>query len=132
MGRVTPEPNGATRIGKSFVGFNVKRVAAGCVGSYCFHMMECRRENLPMEHLDTSSKKYVDLQAHLIRTEKRLLKERGFICHVYLSKHRAKQTNMNEMWLKSIAIAKFGKIKGGKGKFGCKRKLEKYCEPTNG
>ncbi|XP_022860517.1 cyclin-L1-1-like isoform X2 [Olea europaea var. sylvestris] len=41
-----------------------------------FYRMECRRENLPIEHLDTYSK------ADLIRTERHLLKEMGFICHV--------------------------------------------------
>lgn len=44
--------------------------------------MEYKRENLPVEHLDTSSKKYIDLKADLIRTERHLLKEMGFICHV--------------------------------------------------
>ncbi|XP_015061966.1 cyclin-L1-1 isoform X1 [Solanum pennellii] len=82
---------------KSFARFNVKRVAASCVWLaskleesprkarqvlVVFHRMECRRENLPIEHLDTSSKKYVDLKADLIRTERHLLKEMGFICHV--------------------------------------------------
>ncbi|KAJ8529445.1 hypothetical protein K7X08_036280 [Anisodus acutangulus] len=82
---------------KSFVRFNVKRVAASCVWLaskleenprkarqvlIVFHRMECRRENLPIEHLDTSSKKYIDLKADLIRTERHLLKEMGFICHV--------------------------------------------------
>ncbi|XP_011093757.2 cyclin-L1-1 [Sesamum indicum] len=82
---------------KSFARFNVKRVAASCVWLaskleesprkarqvlIVFHRMECRRENLPVEHLDTSSKKYVDLKADLIRTERHLLKEMGFICHV--------------------------------------------------
>ncbi|KAL2492927.1 Cyclin-L1-1 [Abeliophyllum distichum] len=82
---------------KSFARFNVKRVAASCVWLaskleesprkarqvlIVFHRMECRRENLPIEHLDTSSKKYVDLKADLIRTERHLLKEMGFICHV--------------------------------------------------
>ncbi|KAL7136780.1 hypothetical protein ABFS83_10G053600 [Erythranthe nasuta] len=82
---------------KSFVRFNVKRVAASCVWLaskleesprkarqvlIVFHRMECRRENLPIEHLDTFSKKYVDLKGDLIRTERHLLKEMGFICHV--------------------------------------------------
>ncbi|XP_047250585.1 cyclin-L1-1 isoform X2 [Capsicum annuum] len=82
---------------KSFARFNVKRVAASCVWLaskleesprkarqvlIVFHRMECRRENLPIEHLDTSSKKYIDLKADLIRTERHLLKEMGFICHV--------------------------------------------------
>ncbi|XP_022859897.1 cyclin-L1-1-like isoform X3 [Olea europaea var. sylvestris] len=74
-----------------------QRVAASCVwlaskleGSprkarqvlIVFHRMECRRENLPIEHVDTYSKKYVDLKADLIRTERHLFKEMGFICHV--------------------------------------------------
>ncbi|XP_019150841.1 PREDICTED: cyclin-L1-1-like [Ipomoea nil] len=82
---------------KSFARFNVKRVAASCVWlasklEECprkarqvlivFHRMECRRENLPTEHLDISGQKYVDLKADLIRTERHLLKEMGFICHV--------------------------------------------------
>ncbi|KAK6120401.1 hypothetical protein DH2020_045881 [Rehmannia glutinosa] len=82
---------------KSFARFNVKRIAASCVWLaskleesprkarqvlIVFHRMECRRENLPIEHLDTSSKRYVDLKADLIRSERHLLKEMGFICHV--------------------------------------------------
>ncbi|KAL3644353.1 Cyclin-L1-1 [Castilleja foliolosa] len=82
---------------KSFARFNVKRVAASCVWLaskleesprkarqvlIVFHRMECRRENLPIEHLDTSSKRYVDLKAELTRTERHLLKEMAFICHV--------------------------------------------------
>ncbi|KAL2524973.1 Cyclin-L1-1 [Abeliophyllum distichum] len=81
---------------KSFARFNVKRVAASCVWLaskleesprkarqvlIVFHRMECRRENLPIEHLDTSSKKYLDLKADLITTERHLLKEMYFICH---------------------------------------------------
>ncbi|PIA40349.1 hypothetical protein AQUCO_02500205v1 [Aquilegia coerulea] len=82
---------------KSFARFNVKRVAASCVwlaskleesprkGRHVimvFHRMECRRENLPIEHLDHFSKKYTDLKNDLNRTERHLLKEMGFICHV--------------------------------------------------
>ncbi|KAM7472736.1 hypothetical protein LguiA_010919 [Lonicera macranthoides] len=82
---------------KSFGRFNVKRVAASCVWLASkleesprkarhvlnvFHRMECRRENLPIEHLDSYSKKYSDLKMDLIRTERHLLKEMGFICHV--------------------------------------------------
>lgn len=82
---------------KSFARFNVKRVAASCVWLaskleesprkarqivLVFHRMECRRENLPLEFFDTSSKKYADLKQDLIRTERHLLKEMGFICHV--------------------------------------------------
>lgn len=82
---------------KSFARFNVKRVAASCVWLaskleesprkarhvlIVFHRMECRRENLPIEHLDLSSKKYSMLKNDLNRTERHLLKEMGFICHV--------------------------------------------------
>ncbi|KAK4493032.1 hypothetical protein RD792_018152, partial [Penstemon davidsonii] len=82
---------------KSFARFNVKRVAASCVWLaskleesprktrqvlIVFHRMECRRENLPIEQWDTFSKKYKDLKEDLIRTERHLLKEMGFICHV--------------------------------------------------
>ncbi|XP_057961067.1 cyclin-L1-1 isoform X2 [Malania oleifera] len=82
---------------KSFARFNVKRIAASCVWLaskleesprkarqvlIVFHRMECRRENLPIEHLDPFSKKYSELKADLIRTERHLLKEMGFICHV--------------------------------------------------
>ncbi|XP_071710899.1 cyclin-L1-1 [Rutidosis leptorrhynchoides] len=82
---------------KSFVRFNVKRVAASCVWLASkleenprrarhvlnvFHRMECRRENLPIEHLDAFSKKYSELKNDLIRSERHLLKEMGFICHV--------------------------------------------------
>ncbi|XP_020114061.1 cyclin-L1-1 isoform X2 [Ananas comosus] len=82
---------------KSFARFSVKRVAASCVWLaskleesprkakhviIVFHRMECRRENLPIDHLDVFSKKYSDLKNDLIRTERHLLKEMGFICHV--------------------------------------------------
>lgn len=82
---------------KSFVRFNVKRVAASCVWLASkleenprrarhvlnvFHRMECRRENLPIEHLDAFSKKYTELKMELIRSERHLLKEMAFICHV--------------------------------------------------
>ncbi|KAI3865284.1 hypothetical protein MKX03_037262 [Papaver bracteatum] len=82
---------------KSFAKFNVKRVAASCVWLaskleesprrakhvlIVFHRMECRRENLPIEHLDIFSKKYTDLKMDLVRTERHLLKEMAFICHV--------------------------------------------------
>lgn len=82
---------------KSFARFDVKRVAASCVWLaskleesprkarqvlIVFHRMECRRENLPIEHLDLYSKKYSELKMDLIRTERHLLKEMGFICHV--------------------------------------------------
>ncbi|GAB4855484.1 Cyclin-L1-1 [Ancistrocladus abbreviatus] len=82
---------------KSFAHFDVKRVAASCVWLaskledsprkarqvlIVFHRMECRRENLPVEHLELFSKKYSELKMDLIRTERHLLKEMGFICHV--------------------------------------------------
>ncbi|KAI3751545.1 hypothetical protein L2E82_22633 [Cichorium intybus] len=82
---------------KSFVRFNVKRIAASCVWLASkleenprrarhvlnvFHRMECRRENLPIEHLDAFSKKYTELKMDLIRSERHLLKEMAFICHV--------------------------------------------------
>ncbi|XP_077218070.1 cyclin-L1-1-like isoform X2 [Tasmannia lanceolata] len=82
---------------KSFARFNVKRVAASCVWLaskleesprkakhilIVFHRMECRRENLPLEHLDPFSKKYAEVKMDLNRTERHLLKEMGFICHV--------------------------------------------------
>ncbi|CAJ2650660.1 cyclin-L1-1 isoform X3 [Trifolium pratense] len=82
---------------KSFARFNVKKVAASCVWLaskleentrkarqvlIIFHRMECRRENLPIDHLDLYSKKYADLKMELSRTERHILKEMGFICHV--------------------------------------------------
>lgn len=82
---------------KSFTRFSVKRVAASCVWLaskleesprrakqviLVFHRMESRRENLPVEHLDLFSKKYQELKNDLVRTERHLLKEMGFICHV--------------------------------------------------
>ncbi|KAG5584121.1 hypothetical protein H5410_044555 [Solanum commersonii] len=53
---------------KSFARFNVNSVAASCVwlaskleeSREKQGRMECRRENLPIEHLDTSLKKYID------------------------------------------------------------------------
>ncbi|KAK4771604.1 hypothetical protein SAY87_032136 [Trapa incisa] len=82
---------------KSFMKFHVKKVAASCVWLaskleesprkarqvlIIFHRMECRRENLPIEHLDIGSKKYAELKMELSRTERHILKEMGFICHV--------------------------------------------------
>ncbi|XP_076921363.1 cyclin-L1-1-like [Bidens hawaiensis] len=82
---------------KSFVKFNVKRIAAGCVllaskleesprrARYILNVlyrMECRRENLPIEHLEAFSQKYSELKMDLIRSERHLLRELGFICHV--------------------------------------------------
>ncbi|XP_050210802.1 cyclin-L1-1 [Mercurialis annua] len=82
---------------KSFARFNVKKVAASCVWLACkleenprksrqviivFHRMECRRENLPIEFLDLNSKKFAELKVELSKTERHILKEMGFICHV--------------------------------------------------
>ncbi|CAI0442838.1 unnamed protein product [Linum tenue] len=82
---------------KSFAKFNVKKVAAGSVWLaskleesprrarqviMVFHRMECRRENLPIEFLDINSKKYAELKVELSRTERHILKEMGFVCHV--------------------------------------------------
>ncbi|CAN1237778.1 CYCL1-1 [Linum grandiflorum] len=82
---------------KSLAKFNVKKVAAGCVWLaskleesprrarhviIVFHRMECRRENLPIEFLDMSSKKFAELKVELSRTERHILKEMGFVCHV--------------------------------------------------
>ncbi|CAM8941686.1 unnamed protein product [Rhodiola kirilowii] len=84
---------------KSFARFNVKSVAASSVWLaskleenprkarhvlLVFHRMECRRENLPVQHIDHpfSKKKYLELKNDLNRTERHLLKEMGFVCHV--------------------------------------------------
>uniref|UniRef100_A0A0D6QWI6 Cyclin-L1-1 n=1 Tax=Araucaria cunninghamii TaxID=56994 RepID=A0A0D6QWI6_ARACU len=82
---------------KSLARFNVKRVAASCVWLAAkleesprriqqilnvFHRMECRRENLSLEILEPHSKKNSELKMDLNRTERHLLKEMGFICHV--------------------------------------------------
>ncbi|KAJ4894674.1 Cyclin-L1-1 [Raphanus sativus] len=82
---------------KSLAKFDVKIVAASCVWLaskleenpkkarqviIVFHRMECRRENLPIEHLDLFSKKYSELKVELSRTERHILKEMGFVCHV--------------------------------------------------
>ncbi|XP_012466804.1 cyclin-L1-1 isoform X2 [Gossypium raimondii] len=82
---------------KSFARFDVKIVAASSLWLaskleesprrarqviIVFHRMECRRENLPIEHLDLYSKKFSDLKAELSRTERHILKEMGFVCHV--------------------------------------------------
>eukprot|EP00249_Psilotum_nudum_P024635 c29246_g1_i1 orf=3982-4536(-) len=107
---------------KSFARFNVKRVAASCVWLAAkleessrkiqhvlnvFHRMECRREKRPLESLDPLSKKYEDLKIDLIRTERHLLKEMGFICHVehphkfiinYLTQLEAPPELMQEAW----------------------------------
>ncbi|KAF9676719.1 hypothetical protein SADUNF_Sadunf08G0032200 [Salix dunnii] len=82
---------------KSFARFNVKKVAASCVWLaskleesprksrqviIVFHRMECRRENLPIEFLDLNSKKFAELKIELSKTERHILKEMGFVCHV--------------------------------------------------
>ncbi|CAN8304160.1 unnamed protein product [Cochlearia groenlandica] len=82
---------------KSLAKFDVKIVAASCVWLaskleenpkkarqviIVFHRMECRRENLQMDHLDLYSKKYSELKVELSRTERHILKEMGFVCHV--------------------------------------------------
>ncbi|KAK1402622.1 Cyclin-L1-1 [Heracleum sosnowskyi] len=82
---------------KSFARFNVKSLAASCVWVASkleenprkarhvinvFHRMKCRRENLPIEHLELFSKKYAELKLDLIKTERHLLKELGFVCHI--------------------------------------------------
>ncbi|XP_006294176.2 cyclin-L1-1 [Capsella rubella] len=82
---------------KSLAKFDVKIVAASCVWLaskleenpkkarqviIVFHRMECRRENLPLDHLDMYSKKFSELKVELSRTERHILKEMGFVCHV--------------------------------------------------
>ncbi|CAA7023622.1 unnamed protein product [Microthlaspi erraticum] len=82
---------------KSLAKFDVKIVAASCVWLaskleenpkkarqviIVFHRMECRRENLPVDHLDLYSKKFSELKVDLSRTERHILKEMGFVCHV--------------------------------------------------
>ncbi|BFI10117.1 cyclin L [Marchantia polymorpha subsp. ruderalis] len=106
---------------KSFARFNVKRVGASCLWLAAkleesprkirdvlnvFHRMERRRENLPLDLLDHFSKKYEEMKTDLITTERHLLKEMGFICHVehphkfiinYLSQLEAGEL-MQEAW----------------------------------
>ncbi|KAJ4916669.1 Cyclin-L1-1 [Raphanus sativus] len=82
---------------KSLAKFDVKIVATSCLWLaskleenpkkarqviIVFHRMECRRENLPLDHLDLFSKKYSELKVELSRTERHILKEMGFVCHV--------------------------------------------------
>lgn len=82
---------------KSFARFGVKRVAASCIWLaskleesprkmkhiiLVFHRMECRRENLAVEHFNLFSKRYSELKGDLIRNERHLLKEMAFVCHV--------------------------------------------------
>lgn len=107
---------------KSFARFNVKRVAASCLWVAAkleespkkaqhvlnvFNRVECRRENKPLELLDPFSKRYEELKVDLIRTERHLLKEMGFICHVehphkfiinYLLQLQAPPELMQEAW----------------------------------
>ncbi|WOL15612.1 cyclin-L1-1 isoform X3 [Canna indica] len=106
---------------KSFARFSVKSVAASCLWlasklEECpkeakhviivFHRMECRRENLPTELFDVF-KKYTELEKDLITTERHLLREVGFICHVehphqlisnYLATLDAPHELMQEAW----------------------------------
>ncbi|KAL2634673.1 hypothetical protein R1flu_006152 [Riccia fluitans] len=106
---------------KSFARFNVKRVAASCLWLAAkleesprkirdvlnvVHRMERRREGLSLDLLDPFSKKYEEMKTDLITTERHLLKEMGFICHVehphkfiinYLSQLEAGQL-MQEAW----------------------------------
>ncbi|ESQ54501.1 hypothetical protein EUTSA_v10027406mg, partial [Eutrema salsugineum] len=85
---------------KSLAKFDVRIVAASCLWLaskleenpkkarqviIVFHRMECRRENLHIEedhHLDLYSKRFSDLKSELSRTERHILKEMGFVCHV--------------------------------------------------
>ncbi|CAM6126737.1 unnamed protein product [Calypogeia fissa] len=82
---------------KSFARFNVKRVAASCVWLAAkleesprkipavlnvFHRLDRRRGSAPLDLLDQFSKKYEEMKTELITTERHLLKEMGFICHV--------------------------------------------------
>eukprot|EP00249_Psilotum_nudum_P023150 c28760_g1_i3 orf=839-1852(+) len=69
--------------------------------------MECRRENKSLELLDPFSKEYEELKIDLIRTERHLLKEMGFICHVehphkfiinYLTQLEAPPELMQDAW----------------------------------
>ncbi|GBG86238.1 hypothetical protein CBR_g41142 [Chara braunii] len=107
---------------KSFTVYNVKRTAASCVWLAAkleesqrkirdvlnvFNRMEQRRENLPLEPLDPLSKKYEELKLDLIRTERHILKEMGFICHVehphkfilyYLNSLGASSELMQQVW----------------------------------
>uniref|UniRef100_A0A7N2KQ10 Uncharacterized protein n=1 Tax=Quercus lobata TaxID=97700 RepID=A0A7N2KQ10_QUELO len=47
-----------------------------------FHKIECRMQNLPIEHLEVNLQKYHDLKTDLSRTERHIFKEMGFVCHV--------------------------------------------------
>ncbi|XP_022972920.1 cyclin-L1-1-like isoform X2 [Cucurbita maxima] len=57
---------------KSFARFNVKKVAASCV------WLASKLEENPRK----ARQKYADLKTELSRTERHILKEMGFICHV--------------------------------------------------
>ncbi|KAL2942264.1 Cyclin-L1-1 [Bienertia sinuspersici] len=65
---------------KSFGRFNVKRVAASCV--WLASKLEESPRKLGKSLLFPSMNKYSELKMDLIRTERHLLKEMGFICHV--------------------------------------------------
>mmetsp|Transcript_325 Transcript_325/g.681 ORF Transcript_325/g.681 Transcript_325/m.681 type:complete len:467 (+) Transcript_325:104-1504(+) len=82
---------------KSFTKYPVKRVASACLWLATkleesprklrdvlnvSLRMECRRENLPVELLDYFSKRYDHLKGDIIRHERLLLREFGFIVHV--------------------------------------------------
>eukprot|EP00270_Netrium_digitus_P016975 TRINITY_DN6154_c0_g1_i1.p1 TRINITY_DN6154_c0_g1~~TRINITY_DN6154_c0_g1_i1.p1 ORF type:complete len:569 (-),score=53.60 TRINITY_DN6154_c0_g1_i1:537-2063(-) len=82
---------------RSFRRFNVKRVAASSLWLACkleesprkirdvlnvFYRMEKRHESSLLELLEPLSKQYDELKTDLIRTERHLLKEMGFVCHV--------------------------------------------------
>eukprot|EP00850_Spirogloea_muscicola_P009143 SM000050S17068 [mRNA] locus=s50:757989:760403:- [translate_table: standard] len=82
---------------KSFKRFNVKRVAASCIWLAAkleesprrirdvvnvFYRVDLRRHNLPLVLLEPLSKQYDEMKTDLIRTERHLLKEMGFVCHV--------------------------------------------------
>eukprot|EP00850_Spirogloea_muscicola_P022488 SM000298S10942 [mRNA] locus=s298:43966:46065:+ [translate_table: standard] len=82
---------------KSFKRFNVKRVAASCIWLAAkleesprrirdvvnvFYRVDLRRHNQPLTLLEPLSKQYDEMKTDLIRTERHLLKEMGFVCHV--------------------------------------------------
>ncbi|KAM7274490.1 hypothetical protein ACFE04_016356 [Oxalis oulophora] len=110
---------------KSFARFDVKIVAASCLWLatkleesprkarhviLVFHRMECRRENLPIEHLDLFSKKFTDLRVEVTRTERHILKEMGFVCHVehphkFISNYLATLEIPSELWQEAWNLA---------------------------
>lgn len=82
---------------KSFTRFNVKGVAASALWLaskleesprkvrdviYIFYRLNQRQQGLPTTLLEPLSQEYAELKTELIRTERHLLKEMGFICHV--------------------------------------------------